>query len=58
MTIALTIGQAAEIMQVSPSYVRSMIDRGDIQAARLGSSRNAPVRVLPSEVARVLGLER
>ena len=50
----LTIAQAADALQVSPDYVRSLIRSGRLATAKLGPGKTAPVRVLADSLDGLL----
>ncbi len=52
----LTPTQAAELVGVTPGTVRRWIAAGEVRALRLGSARNAPLRVAASELVERLTL--
>ena len=53
----LTTRQAAELAGVDPQTIRSMCQRGEIRAAKLGSDRRSTWRVNTSDLLHKLALD-
>ncbi len=50
----LTVEQAADVLQLSAKSVRRLIERGDLQVYRFGSSVRVPVEALDAYCNRSL----
>lgn len=50
-TDLMTVRETADFLGTSEKWVRRRIDAGDLPALRLGSHRNAPVRIARSDLA-------
>ncbi len=49
-TIAVSVKRVARMLELSPSKVYSLIDDGELQVLRLGSSTRPAVRILTSSL--------
>jgi excisionase family DNA binding protein len=54
----LTVDEAAFGLRLTPVSVRRRIKRGEIQAVKLGTARNAPLRIRESELVRYVERSR
>jgi excisionase family DNA binding protein len=50
----LTLDECASVLRVDRRTVRRMIDRGELQAVKLGDGPNRPLRVFESSLAAFL----
>ena len=41
----LTVGECADVLRVSPITIRRRLSAGELRGIRLGTSKNAPVRI-------------